>query len=494
MPELRKPWQWQWMPTTVFCVGMFSIILVLWAGWVSEKQRSVAGLVDAIMDVQIRTATYHLSLEEAIAGNTQVDVKKVTDDMDQVIKQTDFSRIKGKYRFERIVAPLTDRNLRTQSEEIRALLVRFKMLGLAQLRNPEDSGPWWSADSEFHNVFREILTKARVLEDNIRAYHVANQKKSRLIFLTILAIWVPIVIGATAGLWSRERRKTRTERELLMANEQLLAQTEELTDHREHLATLVKKQTLELTTSNQLLRAEVAERKQTAEILKQTDGQIRHLTSELINAQEVERRRISIELHDALGQALNATKLHMRIIEKGLKEDQREIREECEALMDYMDDIIEDVRRLSLALSPTVLEDLGLTSALKWLISGLSRVPDMKTTADIEEIDHLLPRNLWITVYRVIQEAVTNIGKHSSAQNVFIDIRRRGDSVFFLVEDDGKGFDLEQQSGKTMLERGLGLTTMTERVRAMGGVLNLQSQETKGTRVAFSIPLEREEV
>jgi signal transduction histidine kinase len=249
-----------------------------------------------------------------------------------------------------------------------------------------------------------------------------------------------------------------------------------------------------LTASNQLLRAEVAEHKQTAEILKQTDGQIRHLTSELINAQEVERRRISIELHDALGQALNATKLHMRVIEKGLKEDQREIRDECEALMDYMDDIIEDVRRLSLALSPTVLEDLGLTSALKWLISGLSRVPDMKTTADIEEIDHLLPRNLWITVYRVIQEAVTNIGKHSSAENVFIDIRRRGDSVFFLVEDDGKGFDLEQQSGKTMLERGLGLTTMTERVRAMGGVLSLQSQEMKGTRVAFSIPLEREEV
>ena len=66
------------MPTTVFCIGMLSIVLLLWAGWISEKQRSIAGLVDTIMDVQIRTATSHLCLEEAIAGDTQVDVEKVT--------------------------------------------------------------------------------------------------------------------------------------------------------------------------------------------------------------------------------------------------------------------------------------------------------------------------------------------------------------------------------------------------------------------------------
>ena len=107
----------------------------------------------------------------------------------------------------------------------------------------------------------------------------------------------------------------------------MLAQAEELTGHREHLAALVEKRTVELTASNELLRAEIAEHKQTVEILKETDRQIRHLSSRLINAQEVERRRISMELHDELGQALNATKLHMRVIEKGLKEDQRAIRE-----------------------------------------------------------------------------------------------------------------------------------------------------------------------
>jgi signal transduction histidine kinase len=473
---------------------MLSIVLLLWTGWISEKQRAIAGLVDAVMDVQIRTATSHLRLEEAIAGDTQTDVEKIIDDMDQAIKQSSLFRAEGKYKFKWIAMPFADRNLYAQSEEIKSLLVKFKMLGLTRLRNSSRSSLESSTDSEFHNVFKEILTKARILEDKIRTDQAANQKKSRRIFFSILIIWVPIVIGATTGLLSREKRKKKAEEEVLEVNKRLSAQAEELTGHREHLAALVEKGTVELTASNELLRAEIAEHKQTVEALKETDKHIRILSSRLINAQEVERRRISMELHDELGQALNATKLHMRVIEKGLKEDQRAIRDECETLIDYMDNIIENVRRLSLALSPTVLEDLGLASALKWLINSLSKVPDMKITADVEEIDQFFPRSDWITIYRVMQEAIANIGKHSSAKNVFVDIHRRDNSVHFLIQDDGKGFDLEQQSGKVLLDKGLGLTTMTERVRAMDGVLNLWSQETKGTRIIFSVPLTTKEI
>ena len=118
----------------------------------------------------------------------------------------------------------------------------------------------------------------------------------------------------------------------------------------------------------------------------------------------------------------------------------------------------------------------------------------MKTTVDIEEIDHFLPRNDWITIYRVIQETVANIGKHSSAKNVFVDIHRRDNSVHFLIQDNGKGFNLEQQYQKDISEKGLGLATMSERIRAIGGVLDLWSQETKGTRIVFSIPLETKEI
>jgi len=243
--------------------------------------------------------------------------------------------------------------------------------------------------------------------------------------------------------------------------------------------------------ANELRRVEIAGHRQAEEALKEREQQIIQLSSRLITAQEIERKRISMELHDELGQALNVTKLRIRGIEKGLSEDQRETREECEDLLEYMNHVIEDVRRLSLALSPTILEDLGLTSALRWLISNFTTIQATKVTYDVAEIDHLLPRSQWITIYRVIQEALTNIGKHAQAGNVFVVIRRHDNAVIFSVEDDGIGFDMKQALEKDAFKKGLGLGTMTERMRMMGRDLDLWSRVGKGTRITFSIPVEQ---
>lgn len=196
-----------------------------------------------------------------------------------------------------------------------------------------------------------------------------------------------------------------------------------------------------------------------------------------------------MELHDELGQAMNAVKLRIRLIEKGLLTGQEAAREECESLLGYLDKVIEDVRRLSLYLSPAILEDLGLTSALRWLVSDFMRVQDMAVTSDIAEIDDLVPENHRVTIYRVVQEALTNIGRHARAQNVSVLVRRLDDKVAFTLEDDGKGFDPAETSMREASEKGLGLTTMNERVRMMGGVFELWSRKGEGTRISFSIPV-----
>jgi len=330
------------------------------------------------------------------------------------------------------------------------------------------------------------------LDDILERDEVANQKKSRRLFLGILVIWTFIVVASTAGLWSRERGRKLAEEALRKTNEQLRSLTEELTKHRERLAELVEKRTAELTVAHEQTKAETAERLQTCEMLTKTERQIRELSSKLLSAQEVERRRISMELHDELGQALTAMKFRIRFMERGLREDQEALREECEHLLGYMDQVIEDVRRLSLDLSPTVLEDLGLASALRWLVSNLSKIPYLKTTTDIAEIDHLVAKDQWITIYRVMQEALTNIGKHAQAENVAVVVRCHDDRVAFSIEDDGKGFDPEQELMKNASEKGLGLTTMNERVRIMDGILDLWSREGKGTRITFSIPVDAE--
>ena len=482
---------WYGLPITVFLIGLLSIVLLLWVERVNERLSNDADIVDAIMDIQIHTALYHLRLEEGLSGVASINAKEASADLDQAIYLLNVTLDGGEAEHDWIAEPLQDPELRARAERITSLLLKLKTLGLERQQRFDKSESGSALELEFDAIFKETLGNLRALEDILERDEAANQEKSRLLFLSVLVIWAFIVVAATAGLRSRERKRRSAEEELRKAHEQLLSQTEELTEHRERLAELVDKRTVELMSANELLRVEITGHRQAEEALKEREQQIIQLSSRLINAQETERKRISMELHDELGQALNVTKLRIRVIEKGLSEDQRETREECEDLLEYMNHVIEDVRRLSLALSPTILEDLGLTSALRWLISNFTTIQATKATSDVAEIDHLLPRSQWITIYRVIQEALTNIGKHAQAGNVFVVIRRHDDAVIFSVEDDGIGFDMKQASEKDALKKGLGLGTMTERMRMMGGVLDLWSRVGKGTRITFSIPVEQ---
>ncbi len=493
MPDSKKSYKWSWMPAMVFLIGILSIVLLLWVHRTSDRLDVNSYLIEAIMDIQIQTATYHLRLEEALYGyaSAKTDAKEALAALDQAINLIEVTLNGGKTEHNWVLEPFTDPALRARAAAIKPLLEKIKVIGLERLKDREKAGIGSVLEHRFEKIYKEVLGRTRELEDILEIYEARDQEKSRRLFRGILVIWAFLVVTTTAGIWHRERQRKSAEEKLLKANELLLSQADELTGHRERLAELVEKRTAELTDANELLRVEITERRQTEKILRETERQVRCLASELINAQEIERRRISRELHDELGQALNVTKLRIRAIEKGLKEDQQTAREECEGLLGYMDHVIEDVRRLSLDLSPTALEDLGLTSAIQWLIRNFRKIPTMKITSDVEEIDHLYSSNHWITIYRVIQEALTNIGKHAHAENISVVVRRNDDMVNFFIEDDGKGFDLKQAVMKDAPERGLGMMTMNERVKMMGGVLDFWSQEGKGTRVAFRIPVEK---
>jgi len=475
------------LPATVFLIGILSIALSLWVERIYAKLGNDAEIGDVIMDVQVHTAIYHLWLEEAGVGNLPATVQAATARLDQAIHSINATLSGGVTENHRISRPLQDPELRARALAIKSLLIKLRTLGLVRHQKADKSGSGSVVEHEFHGVFKELLGSLRTFEDILEKDEVANREKSRFLFLASQVTWAFIVVAATAGLWNRERKRRAAEVKLLRAHGQLLSQTDELTEHRKHLAELVENRTAELTTANALLRVEIAERRQAEETLKETGKQVQQLSARLLTAQEMERKRISMELHDELGQALSVTKLRLRAIEKGLEETQQELREECEDLRWYMDHVIEDVRRISMALSPTILEDLGLTAALRWLVSNFAAFSDINVTSDIAEIDHLFPRNQWITIYRVVQETLTNIGKHAQASNISLFLRYNDDMVSFSVEDDGNGFDPQQVLLRDAAAKGLGLTTMDERIRMIGGVVNLWSQEGKGTRVTFSI-------
>jgi signal transduction histidine kinase len=313
-----------------------------------------------------------------------------------------------------------------------------------------------------------------------------NEEDLGHLFSMFLLTWAFIIVIAVAGLFVLEGKRVKFKKGLMKANTLLQSQAVKLAGHRERLEELVDQRTAEWKETHDRLQVEMTERLHTLEILHESEKQNRQLSNKLLNAQETERRRISMEIHDELGQSLNVIKLQLRAIENGAGAK----REACEKLMDYVDQVIKEVRRISMDMSPTVLEDLGLSSALQWLANQLKSETSIRTNTDIEQVDHLVPRRSWIIVYRVVQEALTNILKHADAGSVSLVTRTEGKKVLFAVEDDGVGFDPEDEGTRSADAKGLGLTTMNERVKIMEGDYHIWSRKGSGTRITFSIPIE----
>jgi signal transduction histidine kinase len=199
-----------------------------------------------------------------------------------------------------------------------------------------------------------------------------------------------------------------------------------------------------------------------------------------------------MELHDELGQALIALKLRLSSIQRKLRKDQKVLRDECEYTQESIEQIIENVRRLSQDLSPYLLETLGFTAALQRLIDDLAKYHKIETSLDTADIDNFISQERQLIIYRIFQEALTNIRRHAQATRISVAIKKEKDSLSFWVEDDGKGFDVKQAMIRDSGEKGLGLAAMEERIRMLGGFLDIWSEVGKGTRISFTIPVSKE--
>jgi PAS domain S-box-containing protein len=236
---------------------------------------------------------------------------------------------------------------------------------------------------------------------------------------------------------------------------------------------------------------DMTERKRTEEAIKQSELRLRHLTSQLLTAQEEDRHRISLALHDDLGQSLMVLKLQLRGVEKNLPPGPgaAKSREECTVALDYLDTTIQNIRRISKNLRPAILENFGLGSALKSLVNEFCQRQELKCSYEVDDLAQSFPTETEIVIYRIFQETLTNIGKHAQATRVEIVVKKRQDHVHLSINDNGTGFDMKEVLAGTSNTGGMGLGSMEERVRMLGGTLQLGSEMGKGTRISFNVPL-----
>lgn len=234
---------------------------------------------------------------------------------------------------------------------------------------------------------------------------------------------------------------------------------------------------------------DVTKRKQMERELKRSTDNLRFLSARLLTAQERERKRISIELHDELGQAMTVLKLQLRAVERKLPAAQGDLKADCEHILRYVDGIIENVRRLSHDLSPSALEDLGLSAALHSLIEESTLHYQIDADCVTDHIDGIFSHESQIIIYRIFQEILGNVGKHAAARRLSVRIDKEREAVTFRVNDDGCGFDLTRVQSADPKKKGLGLAAMDERVRMLKGTLTIQTREGGGTRITFVIPV-----
>jgi signal transduction histidine kinase len=231
-----------------------------------------------------------------------------------------------------------------------------------------------------------------------------------------------------------------------------------------------------------LLRLEAESSGRYQEALRARE-ELKELSAELVSAQEVERRRISRELHDEVGQVLSAMMLALGNLRSSLKDsDMEESGRQLQLLQDMTEQNARMVRNISLLLRPAMLDDLGLAAALKWLAREVSRNSGIQVDVAADDCPDDLPEEHRTCVYRVAQEAVRNASRHSGARHVRIYVERAGHGLRVSVQDDGKGFDPSR-------EKGIGLLGMEERVIRLGGVLAVDSERGRGTIVSFELPL-----
>lgn len=233
------------------------------------------------------------------------------------------------------------------------------------------------------------------------------------------------------------------------------------------------------------VQRDVTDRTLAKEELEKSRSELRALAARLQAAREEERTRISREIHDELGQALTGLKLDLAWIESRLpRNNSGAFRVGESSITARIDETMEVVRRIASELRPSVLDQLGLEAAIDWLVREASKRTGITVTLQADELPGL-PDELASHAFRIIQEALTNVTRHSRATRVSVTVRHLRSSIILGVEDNGVGFAPESLSGLSSL----GLVGMRERAMACGGTLTVRGRPGEGTAIIVIIPV-----
>jgi PAS domain S-box-containing protein len=258
---------------------------------------------------------------------------------------------------------------------------------------------------------------------------------------------------------------------------------EALRNAHDDLEKRVQERTSELTEAVRRLRVEIVQRKQLEDTLRESENRVRFFASQCLTAQETERKRIAGELHDGIAASLSAIRLRIERIALEMKQGLRS----AESLQDIASQVAEintDVRRIMADLRPSILDDLGILAALNWFCREYQKAySHISVEKQIGVEEHELPDSLKTPIFRISQETMNNVSKHSQASLIKLSLQKEDGKILLTIQDNGQGFDPETA------RKGMGLSSIRERAELSGGSSELKSAMGKGTMIRVSWPI-----
>jgi signal transduction histidine kinase len=287
---------------------------------------------------------------------------------------------------------------------------------------------------------------------------------------------VPTIISVLRTAKRARNRQRQVQGLLLQEKESAL----KLRSARDQLEQKVKERTSELSRSNDELTREIKER-------ERAESNLRNLSAKVLTIQDEERRRFARDLHDGVGQTLTASLMAVsqaiscpEPLPTGCQSGLRDVE-------DLLQHAVDEVRTVSHLLHPPLLDESGLLSAIRWYAEGFSKRSGVKLTLELDEQAERFGPDVETGLFRIVQEALTNVHRHSGAETVHIRITSKDRRLTLRIQDDGKGIPSDALQGNG--PQGVGLSSMRERSALLGGTFNVEAN-SRGTLIVVSIPLQ----
>lgn len=231
---------------------------------------------------------------------------------------------------------------------------------------------------------------------------------------------------------------------------------------------------------------DITERKQAEEKLRRTSKLLRELATHLQSVREEERTMIAQEIHDELGQVLTALKIQVSLLANKLNNDQEPLKKKINSLLDMIDASVESVQKISSKLRPGILDELGLIAAIEWQTEEFEKLTNIKCSLVLPKEEVILEKDKSTAIFRIFQEALTNIARHSQSNKAQISLLNHQSNIYLEIQDNGKGISQDQIKDF----KSLGIHGMKERAIVFGGQVNIEGIAGKGTIVKVEIPID----